>query len=163
MSISMNNKIYDTAAKLGAILKAKKLVMVTAESCTGGLLAASITDIPGSSAYFERGFITYSNVAKREILGVSDQTLEQFGAVSEQVAAEMVKGALKHSYAEVGIAITGVAGPFTTEKKPIGMVCFAFSQLEMATKTVTMYFNGDRRDIREQAVSFALTILLENL
>lgn len=159
----MNTKSYDLAKSLGLALKKKKLLIVTAESCTGGLLAASITDVPGSSAYFERGFVVYSNVAKQEELGVSGQTLEQFGAVSESVAKEMAEGALKHSHAQVGIAITGVAGPAVDPEKSIGMVCFALVCLELPVKTVTIHFDGNRQAVREQAVDFALTILLENL
>lgn len=158
----MDTELYSLAKRVGLILKEKKIVIVTAESCTGGLLAASITDIPGSSAYFERGFVVYNNIAKQEDLGVKGQTLEKFGAVSEQVAYEMAEGALRHSHATAGVAITGITGPTGgSENKPIGMVCFALVCLELPIKTVTMRFGGDRRSIRMQAVKFALEILLE--
>ena len=117
----MDTELYNLAKSLGLILKERKLVIVTAESCTGGLLAASITDVPGSSAYFERGFVVYSDIAKQEDLGVKVETLEKFGAVSEQVAEEMVDGALRRSHATVGVAVTGIAGPTGDSKnKPIG-------------------------------------------
>jgi nicotinamide-nucleotide amidase len=160
----MNTKIYSFAKKLGLILKKKKLFVVTAESCTGGLLATSITDVPGSSAYFERGFVVYSNAAKKESLGVSSQTIKKIGAVSEMVAMEMAEGALKNSHAQIGIAITGIAGPTGGSKsKPKGMVCFALAYKEVPPKAVTTYFKGSRREVREQAVLFALRWLLLEL
>lgn len=160
----MNTELYDLSKKIGLALKEKKLFIVTAESCTGGLLAATLTDIPGSSAYFERGFITYSNTAKQEVLGVSLKTLEKFGAVSEIVAKEMAEGALKVSHAQVGVAITGIAGPGGgTKNKPVGNVCVARAHLELPTKTAKIYFNGDRAFVREQSVKFVLSWLLQGL
>ena len=156
----MDTELYNLANRVGLVLKERKLVIVTAESCTGGLLAASITDVPGSSAYFERGFVVYSDIAKQEDLGVKVETLEKFGAVSEQVAEEMVDGALRRSHATVGVAVTGIAGPTGDSKnKPIGTICFAIAGLELPIKAVTMRFDGDRRSIRMQAVKFALKTL----
>lgn len=153
----MDTEIYDFAKKIGLILKAKKLFIVTAESCTGGLLAKSLTDIPGSSEYFDRGFITYSNIAKQEILGVNPGTLEKFGAVSEQVAREMADGAFKNSHAQISVAITGIAGPDGgSENKPVGTVCIALTCLGMPTKTFSIHFYGDRYSVRIQSVKFVL-------
>jgi len=160
----MNFELYSLAQEVGLALKDKKLSMVVAESCTGGLLAASLTDVAGSSAYFERGFVTYSDIAKKEDLGVKSATLEKFGAVSEEVAKEMAAGALRNSRAKVALAITGVAGPTGGSKdKPVGMVCFALICLELPVRTVTMHFRGDRNSIRVEAVKFALRLLLEVL
>lgn len=160
----MNLEIYKFAEDLGSALMGKELTVVTAESCTGGLLASCITDVPGSSSYFERGFVTYSNISKREDLGVKSETLEAFGAVSEQVAQEMSKGALKNSNADVAVAVTGIAGPgLDSKNKQVGTVCFAISFLELPTKAVTMRFDGNRCEVKLQAVKFALEILLENI
>lgn len=161
----MKTRLYNLSKKLGLILKRNKLFIATAESCTGGMLAASITDVAGSSAYFERGLITYSNVAKKELLGIKNQTLKKFGAVSEETAKEMVKGVLKNSHAEVGIAITGIAGPSGgTKNKPKGTVCFALIyNKRVQPKTITKYFKGNRDAVRVQAVKFALQWLLTNL
>src|SRR5476649_543859 len=116
------------ATLLGARLRAKGLMLTTAESCTGGWVAQAVTAIAGSSDWFERGFVTYSNAAKQEMLGVSGGTLLTHGAVSEQTAREMVTGALAHSKAQIGLAITGVAGPTgCSPEKPVGMVCFAWA------------------------------------
>lgn len=153
----MNPEINDFAEKLGLILKDKGLSIVVAESCTGGLLAASITAVSGSSSYFDRGYVTYSNRAKEEDLGVKSETLERFGAVSEEVAYEMALGALKKSKADVGVAITGIAGPTGGSKdKPVGTVCFSLVYLDLFKKTVTMHFEGDRGSVRVQAVVFVL-------
>ncbi len=160
----MNTKIYNLAKKLGLVLKKKKLLITTAESCTGGGLATAITDVSGSSAYFERGFVAYSNTAKEEFLGVKRQTIKRFGVVSEETAKEMAVGALEYSHAEVGISITGIAGPTGGSKnKPKGMVCFALAYKGAQPKTVTTYFKGGRSAVREQAVLFALKWLLLEL
>ena len=160
----METKLYSLAKKLGLILKKRKLFIATAESCTGGMLAASITDVAGSSAYFERGFVVYSNVAKKESLGVKSQTLKKFGAVSEEIAKEMVIGVLKNSHAEVGIAITGIAGPSGGSKnKPKGTICFALICKRAQPETITKYFKGNRDAVRVQAVKFALQWLLHHI
>jgi len=150
------------ATELGLILKKHERMLVTAESCTGGMLAEVITSVPGSGTWFERGLITYSNIAKQELLGVKHATLERFGAVSKEVAKEMADGALLNSNAQVSIAITGIAGPSGgTEGKPVGMVHFACAGIDCQTKTFFQQFLGDRAAIRQQAVKFALEQLIE--
>ncbi len=157
----MSITLYDLAKRVDIVLKEKKLFIVTAESCTGGLLAATLTDVSGSSEYFDCGFITYSSSSKQAALGVSAVTLERFGAVSEQVAKEMAKGALKNSRAQIAVAITGIAGPDGgTETKPVGSVCIAWAFLESSAKVVTKHFGGDRISVRIQAVKCALEGLL---
>ena len=146
----------DIARKLGAALKAKGLKLATAESCTGGWVAMALTAIPGSSEWFERGYVTYSNEAKREDLGVAEETLRRHGAVSEQVAREMAAGALKRARAQVALAITGVAGPTGgTADKPVGLVCFAWAHGSKITSE-TRRFDGDRESVRRQSVLHAL-------
>ncbi len=137
--------------------------LATAESCTGGGLAEVVTSIPGSSAWFERGFVTYSNDAKSEMLGVSAETLRRFGAVSEQCAREMAEGALRHSRADIGVAITGIAGPEGgSADKPVGTVWIAWAGRDRPTVVVLKNFGGDRRAIRAQAVEAALEGLLND-
>ena len=153
----MDTRSYELPKKLGELLKAKQMMVVTAESCTGGLLATTITDIPGSSDYFDRGFITYSNKAKNDLLGVDIDTLDKFGAVSEQVAVEMAKGALDNSNAQLSVAITGIAGPDGgSVSKPVGTVCFAWTGKTLGTKSATIHFDGDRNTIRMSAVKWVL-------
>ena len=153
-----------TAEQVGVALLAQKKMLATAESCTGGWLAEAVTAIPGSSQWFERGFVTYSNTAKIEMLGVRQENLEKFGAVSEPTAREMAEGALRNSHAQVTIATTGIAGPAGgTTIKPVGTVCFAWAFSASETKMATKLFHGDRRAIREQAVAFALQNLLRHL
>ena len=138
-------------------LHERNLFLVTAESCTGGWLAKQITDLAGSSSIFDRGFVTYSNDSKREMLGVQKNTIEGFGAVSEEVVKAMVEGALSNSKADISVAISGVAGPDGgTEEKPVGMVCFAWMMRNKTARTKTAYFNGDRDAVRRQAVDYAL-------
>jgi len=116
------------ARRVGSRLKRRRLKLATAESCTGGWIAQAVTSVAGSSEWFERGFVTYSNEAKKEMLGVRAATLSRHGAVSEETAREMAAGALKRSEAHVALAVTGIAGPGGgTRKKPVGMVCFAWS------------------------------------
>lgn len=153
-----------SSAVLGAALKARGCTLAVAESCTGGMVAQAITSIAGSSAWFDRGFVTYSNAAKVEMLGVSNQTLTQFGAVSEQTAKEMALGALNNSHADIAGSITGIAGPDGgTPDKPVGTVCFAWVGRDYAIKTVTQHFKGDRTDIRHQAAQFLMSSLLSAL
>jgi len=145
------------AARVGAGLKAQGLMLATAESCTGGWVAKAVTAIAGSSDWFERGFVTYSNAAKQEMLGVSAGTLATHGAVSEQTAREMAAGALARSRAQVALAITGIAGPAGgSPDKPVGMVCFAWSRQNGAPVAQTRHFEGDRESVRRQAVLAAL-------
>lgn len=139
------------------------LMVTSAESCTGGLVAAALTDIAGSSAVFERGFVTYSNEAKIELLGVSPQTLAAHGAVSAHIAAEMVRGALRHSHAHIAVSITGIAGPGGgSDDKPVGLVWFGVADIHHEPRTVERRF-GDigRAGIRDAALKVALELLLE--
>ena len=143
--------------KVSKKLHQKKLLLVSAESCTGGLLAKQITDLSGSSAIFDRGFITYSNNSKQEMLGVQKNTIDGHGAVSENVVEEMAKGALQNSNGDISVAISGVAGPDGgTKEKPVGMVCFGFMERNKSPFSVTKIFKGDREQVRLSAVNFAL-------
>lgn len=154
------DKLNSLAETLGATLKARGFVLALAESCTGGMVAQAITSVAGSSAWFDRGFITYSNQAKIEMLGVSNQTLIQYGAVSEQIAAEMAQGAMKFSLAHISTSITGIAGPDGgTADKPIGTVCFGFA-LKNNVKTSTQHFVGKRESVRQQASIYAINQLI---
>ena len=139
------------------------LTIATAESCTGGLISAALTDNAGSSKVYERGFVTYSNAAKREMLGVRADTLEAHGAVSERVAAEMASGALRHSDAGIAISVTGIAGPGGSEHKPEGRVCFGLAQ-PFGTRTQTVDFGAiGRSNVRAATVDHALRMLLDAL
>jgi len=145
---------------VGARLKERGLVLACAESCTGGWVAQTVTAVAGSSAWFDRGFVTYSNQAKQDMLGVPAQTLEQYGAVSEETAHAMVVGALTHSLAQVALSITGIAGPTGgTPEKPVGLVCFGWAKGE-AVQTESVRFDGDREAVRRQAVIHVLQGLL---
>ena len=138
-------------------MKSRKQLLVSAESCTGGWAAQAVTAVAGSSAWFERGFVTYSNEAKIELLGVSADTLARFGAVSEETAREMAQGALAHSHAGFSVAVTGIAGPSGgSTDKPVGMVCFAWASHAGATRAATHCFAGDREAVRRQTVLAAL-------
>jgi nicotinamide-nucleotide amidase len=146
----------DVSALLAA-LRARGLLCATAESCTGGLVAAALTAVAGSSDVFDRGFVTYSNAAKRELLGVDDKLLIAYGAVSEPVARAMAEGALAHSAAQLAVAVTGVAGPGGgTAEKPVGMVCFGFAMQGKPTAVETLHFPGDRAAVRASATIRAL-------
>ena len=138
-------------------LTQQRKMLTTAESCTGGGVAYAITALPGSSEWFERGFVTYSNLAKREQLGVPHELLIQCGAVSEQVAAAMALGALQHSRADYSVAVTGIAGPDGgTGEKPVGTVCFGWARRNAAARTTRIVFDGDRQQVRELAILAAL-------
>jgi nicotinamide-nucleotide amidase len=144
------------ATSLGEHCVASGVMLTGAESCTGGLIAATITSVSGSSAWFDRGFVTYSNEAKMAMLGVKKRTLDAHGAVSEDTAREMASGALANSNATIAFSVTGVAGPTGgTLKKPVGMVCFGFAT-KNETHSVTQQFKGDRASVREQSVEFVL-------
>lgn len=152
------------ARRVGAALKSRRVLLATAESCTGGWIAQAVTAVPGSSAWFERGFVTYSNEAKKEQLGVHAPTLARHGAVSEAVAREMASGALARSRAQVALAVTGVAGPDGgTKAKPVGTVCFAWARRGQATLSATRHFPGGRNTVRRRAVIAALQGLLRSL
>ncbi len=152
-------QVEQLAQRLGE----RAMMLSTAESCTGGWLAKVCTDLPGSSRWFERGFVTYTNESKQEMLGVSAATLQAHGAVSEQTVAEMAAGALAHSRAQISVAISGIAGPGGgTLDKPVGTVCFGWSR-DGTTKTERRVFSGDRESVRAQAVQHALQGLLKLL
>ncbi len=138
--------------------------IVSAESCTAGLLSASLTEIPGSSAFFEQGYITYSNNSKTSVLGVENKTLKKYGAVSEQVAKQMAKGALKRSNSTIAISITGIAGPGGSDYKPEGLVCFAVTKKNGKTRTETMEYGPlGRSKVRSSAVKTAINLLFEEM
>ena len=152
------------AEALLALARQRKVMIATAESCTGGLIAGAITDIAGSSDIFDRGFVTYSNAAKRDMLGVHAATLEQFGAVSEEVAREMADGALARSAADLAISVTGIAGPGGSGHKPEGRVCFGLAEKGRATLTETVEFGPlGRAEVRRATVMHALALLLHAL
>ena len=149
---------------VGAQLLSRGEWLATAESCTGGWVAQSITAIAGSSAWFDRGFVTYSNAAKQEMLGVTEATLVRHGAVSEATARAMAQGAIAHSRADWAIAITGIAGPGGgSPEKPVGTVCFAWAQRDGGCEAQTCAFAGDRAAVREQSVIHALRGLLARI
>ncbi|WP_245834680.1 CinA family protein [Vibrio salilacus] len=154
----------DSAKSLGERLLAHREVLVTAESCTGGGVATAITDIAGSSQWFDRAYISYSNEAKMEMLGVHAETLAQHGAVSEETVKEMVLGALQRSNATIGVSISGIAGPGGgTEQKPVGSVCFAWANKQGWLEVRTYQLDGDRQQVRQQAVELAIKVLYEQL
>ena len=143
-------------------LKRQELMLATAESCTGGWVAQVVTSVAGSSEWFERGFVAYTNLAKREMLGVKTMILSRYGAVSEQCARAMAEGALAHSHAQVALAITGIAGPSGgTSEKPVGTVCFAWAGKKRDTQSRKQVFSGDRESVRRQAVTAALQGVLD--
>ncbi|MFA3915508.1 CinA family protein [Ruegeria hyattellae] len=149
-----------TAEALLALARARGLRICTAESCTGGMVAAALTDIAGSSDVVECGFVTYSNTAKQRMLGVNAETLTAHGAVSEEVAAEMAEGALAHSTADIAVSITGIAGPGGSEFKPEGRVCFGIAAKTAQTHTETIEFGALGRDkVREASRDHALACL----
>lgn len=159
----MTEELTDLARHLLQLAQTRALSFATAESCTGGLIAATLTDVPGSSAVFDRGFVTYSNDAKTDMLGVSPETLAAHGAVSEAVAAEMATGARDRSGADLAVSVTGIAGPGGSEFKPEGRVCFGLASAE-GVRTETVEFGAiGRRAVREATVDHALRMLLAAL
>ena len=147
----------DLAQDILTLALEKNFKITTAESCTGGLIAAALTELPGSSGAFERGFVTYSNAAKIEMLDVQPSTLAQFGAVSSEVALEMAEGALRHSAADIAMSVTGIAGPSGSEFKPEGRVCFAIASKNMNTQVETIEFGAlGRVKVRQAALIHAL-------
>lgn len=143
--------------------RARGILIATAESCTGGMVSAALTDVAGSSAMFDRGFVTYTNAAKIQVLGVRAATLEAHGAVSEQVAAEMAQGALNQSAATLAVAITGIAGPGGSEHKPEGRVCFAIATPDRCTTQTVEFGALGRAQVRQAARDHALGVLLAAL
>jgi len=155
--------LVNPANELAALLLDKGWMLATAESCTGGMIAAACTDLPGSSNWFERGFVTYSNEAKTEMLDVDPALIEAYGAVSEVVARAMAFGAVRRSRARVGVAVTGVAGPTGGSKdKPVGTVWFGF-MVDGVLSSETKRFDGDRAAVRAATVRYALERLLQLL
>ena len=149
-------------AALAELLLDKGWTMATAESCTGGLIAGACTDLAGSSAWFDRGFVTYSNAAKQEMLGVEAHTISSYGAVSAETAREMALGALHFSNADIAAAITGIAGPDGgSAEKPVGTVCFAWALRTGEIRSVTEHYSGSREEVRRQSVKTALSGLLQ--
>lgn len=159
-----DEELLQLAHHLGQKLHEKGWMLTTAESCTGGWLAQVITAIPGSSAWFDRGFITYSNQSKMDMLDVAAATLESRGAVSEETVQEMAAGALKHSRAQISASISGIAGPGGgTREKPIGLVCNGWALSDGTVLSSTCRLSGDREEIRSRAVAAALRGLIELL
>lgn len=160
----VSREIENMAIQIGSALKSHGLMLATAESCTGGAVASAITDIAGSSEWFERGFITYSNEAKREMLGVAQDTLTRYGAVSEAVVREMVAGALYHSHAQVALAVSGIAGPAGgMPGKPVGTVWFAWGIKGGQCVARLHHLSGNRAEIRMQSVCIAFQGVLDLL
>lgn len=159
-----DNTLYQLAEKLGETLEQRGLMLATAESCTGGGVGEAVTMVPNSSHWFERGFVTYTYISKREMLGVNSDTLGRHGAVSEPTVREMVDGALARSHAQVAVAVSGTAGPGGgTPDKPVGTVCFAWGIKGGAIMSETQHFAGDRRAVRKQSVVHALEGVLRLL
>ncbi len=158
----MEQQIYILAEALAERLSATNSTLVTAESCTGGWIAKAMTDIPGSSAWFDRGFVVYCDKAKQDMLGVKPETLAQFGAVSEQTVRQMVAGALERSGANYAVAVTGIAGPDGgSTEKPVGTVFIAWQIKGGALIAVRKQFSGDREQVRAETVKTALAGFLE--
>lgn len=158
------DSLKSLAADLGDCLLEQALVLATAESCTGGWVAKLITDRAGSSSYFDRGFVTYSNQAKKELLGVTEDALATHGAVSEQVAAQMAQGALANSHADMAVAVTGIAGPEGgSPEKPVGTVCFAWIFKGKEPRTETCQFQGNRESVRKASVEHLMREAIEAL
>lgn len=156
--------IQQLAQELGGSLQQHGWVAATAESCTGGGVSSAITDIAGSSGWFDRAFVTYSNEAKQQMLGVEAETLAAYGAVSEAVVREMAQGALNHSAATISVAISGIAGPGGgSPEKPVGTVCFAWADKSGWLHTETCLFDGDRNAVRQQAIEKSLSGMLQRL
>lgn len=156
-----DRELYALSALLGAALKQENKFITCAESCTGGWVSKTITDVSGSACWFERGFVTYSNQAKTDLLGVQPRTIEQYGAVSDPVVLEMARGALDAAGADYAVAISGIAGPNSdTIEKIVGTVWFGFSARDGESFSQFMHFKGDRNSVRRQAVHFTLTTLL---
>ncbi|MGL4859315.1 MAG: nicotinamide-nucleotide amidase [Enterobacteriaceae bacterium] len=157
-------QLFHYSRLLGEALLQQGVWVTCAESCTGGGVASAITDIAGSSAWFDRSYVTYSNSAKQQLLAVSAQTLQQYGAVSEPVAREMAAGALDVAQADLAIAVSGIAGPGGgSPDKPVGTVCFAFALRGGELSSVTCHFSGDRAAVRAQATLFAVRGALEKI
>lgn len=157
-------QVLKLADKLGGVFWAQEKLLAVAESCTGGLLAAILTEIPGSSLWFDRGFVTYSNQAKSEMLGVDPNIIAEYGAVSSATALAMVSGAIVHSHADYAVAITGIAGPGGgTQDKPVGTVYIAWQARNAQGYCELQHFTGDRQSVRLHTVNRALEYLMTHL
>jgi len=157
-----DEELHQLAGELGEILRARDWMLATAESCTGGWVGQLVTALPGCSLWYERGFITYANAAKIEMLGVPAAIIDEHGAVSEQTASAMAAGALAHSHAQVALAISGIAGPGGgTRQKPVGLVCYGWALADGTVMSSTCRLDGDREEIRSRAVAAALRGLIE--
>ncbi len=157
-----DEELHQLATELGDRLRARGWMLATAESCTGGWVGQLLTSLPGSSQWYERGFITYANAAKVEMLDVPQATLEAHGAVSEETAMAMASGALKHSHAQAALAISGIAGPGGgTPQKPVGLVCYGWALEDGTVMSSICRLDGDREEIRSRAVAAALRGLIE--
>lgn len=156
------HNLYELAAQMGATLRTRGQILAIAESCTGGWIAKVVTDVPGSSGWFDRGFVTYSNVAKSELLGVRKETIVKHGAVSAEVVAEMASGALQRSPADVVVAVSGIAGPDGgSPDKPVGTVYLAWALRNGPIHTERQQFQGDRGQVRLESVAAALQGVLD--
>lgn len=162
--MSDDERIETLSARCAERLREAGLRLVVAESCTGGWLAKVLTDLPGSSDWFDRGYVTYSNQAKQSMLGVSGETLAAHGAVSEETVAEMTRGALRDSGADIALAVSGIAGPGGgSAQKPVGTVCFAWQGRDAEPRVARALFDGDREQVRRQSVAYLLARLDEML
>ncbi|MGQ5524865.1 CinA family protein [Chitinimonas sp. PSY-7] len=161
--MSISNHIVDLAEQLGRNLASRQMRVTAGESCTGGGIANAITEIAGSSGWFDMAFVTYSNEAKSRLLNVPVATLAQFGAVSEEVTRAMAVGAMQSAQADIAVAVSGIAGPSGgTAQKPVGTVCFAWAYRDQV-ESETRLFAGDRAKVREQTIEHALTGLIQHL
>jgi nicotinamide-nucleotide amidase len=157
-------EVVGAAVALGHALEERGWMIATAESCTGGSIARALTEVGGSSTWFERGFVTYTDASKTDLLEVPPEVLASCGAVSEAVAARMAEGALKHSRAQFALSVTGIAGPGgATPDKPVGTVCFGWASIGEAPQTATAHFGGDRAAVRDASALHALRCALERL
>jgi len=156
------SELNELALQLATALLQRRQMLAVAESCTGGWVAKVLTDLPGSSQWFDRGFVSYSNAAKRDMLGVAAATLDSAGAVSEATVREMARGVIAHSAADLALAISGIAGPGgAVPGKPVGTVCFAWATRGGLLRAETVQFAGDREAVRRQSVAHALEGLLD--
>lgn len=163
-SVNDMEKLIKLAQILGDRLRQRHYTLALAESCTGGGLAQIVTSVPESSEWFDRGFVTYSNAAKQEMLGISAHIIAEYGAVSKETAFAMAEGALEYSHADFAAAITGLAGPSSDASgKPVGLVWFGFAHKNQPTETISHQYKGDRLAICNQAIEFALTHLIAML
>ncbi len=158
------SSVIQNSQQLAQLLIEKQLTIAVSESCTGGGIAYALTEIAGSSAYFTQSWVTYSNQSKINLLGVNQETLNKYGAVSQNTVKEMVSGILKNAQSDIAIATSGIAGPGgATENKPVGLVCFGFKLPNCEIIALEKVFAGDRRAVREQAIDFALETLIKHL